>query len=457
MKRETILVVDDELSMREFLQIMLAKEGYNVIAADGGESALLLLDQEPYDLMLCDMKMPRVSGLDVLKRSREKHPQVPVILITAYSTSESAMEAMKVGAYDYIQKPFQVDEIKLIIQNALEKRHLVAENVQLKEDLYRKYRFDNIIGGSDAMLRVYELINKVAPGKANILISGESGTGKELVARAIHFNGPRRDKPFVTVNCGAIPENLLESELFGHKKGSFTGAVANKIGLFETARDGTIFLDEIGDLNKNLQVKLLRVIQDKIFTPVGGTEEIEVDIRVISATNRDLEEEVKTGNFREDLFWRLNVIQIKLPPLRERTEDIPRLAMHFLEKYASEQGKEINKISAGTMALLENYEYPGNARELENIIERAVALETTGVISPQSLPTKLYAAPVPCEPPVMEIPPEGLDLEKTLDELEKSLLLRAIEKAEGVKTRAADLLKLSFRSFRYRLEKHSIE
>jgi len=456
-KKETILIVDDELSMREFLQIMLEKEGYNVAAADGGESAMLFIDREPYDLMLCDMKMPRVSGLDVLKRSREKYPQVPVILITAYSSSESAMEAMKVGAYDYIQKPFLVDEIKLIIQNALEKRQLLAENIKLKEDLYRKYRFESLVGGSEAMLRVYELINKVAPGKANVLISGESGTGKELVARAIHFNGPRRDMPFVTVNCGAIPENLLESELFGHKKGSFTGAVANKIGLFETARDGTIFLDEIGELNKNLQVKLLRVIQDKIFTPVGGTEEIEVDIRVISATNRDLEEEVKAGNFREDLFWRLNVIQVRLPPLWERPDDIPRLAMYFLEKYAKEQDKEIGKISAGAMALLENYDYPGNVRELENIIERAVALETTGVISPQSLPPKLYAAPVPCETPLMEIPPDGLELEKVMDELEKSLLLRAIEKADGVKTRAAELLKLSFRSFRYRLEKHGIE
>lgn len=457
MKKETILIVDDELSMREFLQILLAKEGYGVLMADGGEKALGVIEQEPYDLMLCDMRMPRVGGIEVLKKSRERHPDAPVIIITAYSSSESAIEAMKVGAYDYIQKPFQVDDIKLIIHNALEKRRLLAENVKLKEDLYRKYQLDNLVGRSEAMLKVYELIHKVAPSKANVLISGESGTGKELVARAIHFNGPRRDAPFVTVNCGAIPENLLESELFGHKKGSFTGAIANKRGLFEAANEGTIFLDEIGELDKNLQVKILRVAQDRTFTPVGGTEELEVDVRVISATNKDLEEQVRLGNFREDLYWRLNVIQIKLPPLRERSDDIPRLAVHFLEKYAKEQGKEIGKISAGAIALLENYEYQGNVRELENIIERAVALETTGVITPQSLPARLQAASQPCAPLTMDIPPDGIDLEKTLDEIEKNMLLQAIQMSDGVKTKAADLLKLSFRSLRYRLDKHGIE
>lgn len=457
MKRATILVVDDELSMREFLEIMLDKEGYEVLTASSGEEALQLIGEASYDLMLCDMKMPRISGLEVLKKSQELYPHVPVIIITAYSTSESAMEALKIGAYDYIQKPFQVDEIKLIIQNALEKKQLLTENIQLKEDLYKKYRLDNIIGGSEAMLKVFELIHKVAPSKANVLISGESGTGKELVARAIHFNGPRRNKPFVTVNCGAIPENLLESELFGHKKGAFTGAIANKRGLFEMAHGGTIFLDEIGELNKNLQVKILRVIQDKTFTPVGGTEEIEVDVRVISATNRELEEEVKAGNFREDLYWRLNVIQIKLPPLRERVEDIPRLAMYFLEKYAKEQNKNITKFSAGAMALLENYDYPGNVRELENIVERAVALESGSVISPQSLPARLQAVTAPCQSPQISLPPDGIDLEKTIDEIEKTLLLQALERSGGVKTKAAELLKLSFRSFRYRLEKFGLE
>lgn len=450
-------MVDDELSMREFLEIMLDKEGYEVLTASSGEEALQLIGEANYDLMLCDMKMPRVSGLEVLKKSQELYPNVPVIIITAYSSSESAMEALKIGAYDYIQKPFQVDEIKLIIQNALDKKQLLTENIQLKEDLYKKYRLDNIIGGSEAMLKVFELIHKVAPSKANVLISGESGTGKELVARAIHFNGPRRNKPFVTVNCGAIPENLLESELFGHKKGAFTGAIANKRGLFEMAHGGTIFLDEIGELNKNLQVKILRVIQDKTFTPVGGTEEIEVDVRVISATNRELEEEVKAGNFREDLYWRLNVIQIKLPPLRERVEDIPRLAMYFLEKYAKEQNKNITKFSAGAMALLENYDYPGNVRELENIVERAVALESGSVISPQSLPSRLQAVSAPCQSPQISLPPDGIDLEKTIDEIEKTLLLQALERSGGVKTKAAELLKLSFRSFRYRLEKFGLE
>jgi len=403
------------------------------------------------------MKMPGIGGMEVLKKSKELRPNIPVIIITAYSTSDSAREAMKVGAYDYLQKPFDLEDMKLIINNALERGQLLAENIQLKEYLSHTYGIDSIIGDSPPMLRVYELIHKVAPGKANVLITGESGTGKELVARAIHFNGPRKNRPFVTVNCGAIPENLIESELFGHKKGAFTGAVANKRGLIEAAGRGTLFLDEISELDKNLQVKLLRAIQDKIITPVGETEEIEVDVRIISASNRDLEEEVKNGNFREDLYWRLNVIQIKLPTLRERRGDIPKLAVHFLAKFAEEQGKQISSISPGAMAVLEEHACPGNVRELENIIERAVALETGTVITPQSLPMRLREKKAAGDTVPLKLPPEGMDIEKALEDIERDLIEQAIEAAGGVKSKAAELLGLSFRSFRYRLEKFGKE
>ncbi len=454
---ETILVVDDELSMREMLQIALEKEGYRVLLAENGKRAIQVMETERYDLLLCDMKMPKADGMEVLKKAKEIRSNVPVIIITAFSTSESAREAMKVGAYDYLQKPFDLEDMKLIIKNALERGQLLAENIQLKRHLYRTYGLESIIGDSPAMLRVYEFIHKVAPGKANVLITGESGTGKELVARAIHFSGDRKNRPFITVNCGAIPENLIESELFGHKKGSFTGAIANKRGLVEAADEGTLFLDEIGELDKNLQVKLLGAIQNKIITPVGGTEEIEVDVRIISASNRDLEAEVKNGNFREDLYWRLNVIPITLPPLRERKGDIPKLATHFLEKYATEQGKQISSISPGAMALIEEYDYPGNVRELENIIERAISLETGTVMTPQSLPARLREKTPPSDAVALELSSEGIDLEETLSEIERKLLEQAIETAGGVKSKAAELLGLSFRSFRYRLEKFGIE
>ena len=453
----TILVVDDELSMREMLQIALEKEGYSILLAKNGAMAMEMMKHNEYDLLLCDMKMPGVTGMEVLKKSKGLHPNIPVIIITAFSTSESAREAMKVGAYDYLQKPFDLEDVKLIIKNALERGQLIAENIQLKDYICRTHGLDNIIGESPSMLKVYELIQKTAPGKANIMITGESGTGKELVARAIHFSGPRKDSPFVTVNCGAIPENLIESELFGHKKGSFTGAVANKRGLVEAASGGTLFLDEISELDKNLQVKLLRAIQEKTITPVGGIEEVEVDVRIISASNRDLEDEVNKGNFREDLFWRLNVIHMTLPSLRERKGDIPKLAIHFLAKYTKEQGKPVSSISHGAMALLEEYDFPGNVRELENIIERAVSLEAGTVITPQSLPARLREKEEAEGVLTLKLPTEGMNLEKELADIERSLLEQAIEEAGGVKTKAAELLGLSFRSFRYRLEKFGIE
>ena len=455
---EKILVVDDELSMREFLEIMLKKSGYEVDCVADVEEALLRVENDLYDLVITDVIMPKMNGLELLKKIKEVSPETVVVMMTAYATTETAVEAMKEGAYDYITKPFKVDEIKLVIQKALEKKKLFRENVLLRQELKTRYNFGNIIGASPEMVKVYELIQRVADTKTNILITGDSGTGKELVAKAIHFNSARRDKPFVTINCGAIPENLLESELFGHVKGSFTGAVVNKVGLFELADNGTIFLDEVGELSLSLQVKILRVIQEKTFKRVGGTEDQQVDVRILAATNRELEEEVSRGKFREDLYYRLNVIQIKLPPLRRRIEDIPILAQHFVEKYSRELGKEVIKISKEALDVLVRYHYPGNVRELENIIERSVALETSNVILPETLPPVVYKREKePAGLGEIVIPPEGLPLEKMVEDLERRLLFGALRKAGGVKKRAAKLLHLSFRSFRYRLEKYGIE
>lgn len=455
---EKILVVDDELSMREFLEIMLKKAGYDVENVADPEQALLRIENDSYDLVITDVLMPRMNGLELLKKIKEVSPEVIVLMMTAFASTETAVQAMKEGAYDYITKPFKVDEIQLIIEKALEKKRLFRENVSLKKELEIRYNFGNLIGSSSEMLKVYDLIRRVTDTKANILITGESGTGKELVAKAIHHNSSRRDRPFVTVNCGAIPENLLESELFGHVKGAFTGAVVNKIGLFEAANYGTIFLDEVGELTLGLQVKILRVIQEKVFKRVGGTEDQRGDVRIVTATNRDLEEEVARGRFREDLYYRLNVIQIKLPPLRRRPEDIPILAQHFVEKYSEELGKEVVKISKEAMDVLIRYHYPGNVRELENIIERSVALETANVVLPETLPPVVHKARR--EPAAFDgvtIPAEGLSLEKLVEDLERRLLISALRKAGGVKKRASRFLQLSFRSFRYRLEKYGID
>ena len=376
MLKDKILVADDEQSMREFLDIMLKKEGYKVSLASNGEEVIKLIEKDIFDLVLMDIRMPRLDGISTLKKIKAISPETIVIMITAYASADTAIKAMKEGAYDYITKPFKVEEIKLIIKNALEKKNLQKENILLKQVVRDRYHFENIIGQSSKMLDLYKLLEKVAPTKTNILITGESGTGKELVAKAIHYNSPRKEKPFVTLNCGAIPESLIESELFGHMKGAFTDAIATKKGLFEVADEGTIFLDEISELPLLMQVKLLRVLQDREFKRVGGTEDIRVDVRIISATNKDLEEAVREKRFREDLFYRLNVIQIKLPPLRERREDIPLLAMHFLKKYSEELNKNILTISPEALRILLNYDYPGNVRELQNIIERAVALES---------------------------------------------------------------------------------
>ena len=448
-----ILVIDDDQGMREFLEILLIREGYEVASASGGKEAIGLCKKHKFDLAITDLKMPRVNGIDVLKSIKEISPKTMVILITAYASGETAVTAMKEGAYDYLEKNFDVEELKAVIKDALSKKGIKEEDALFMKDAEDALSFGNMIGKSKGMLKVYSLVKKVADTTANILITGESGTGKELVAKAIHENSSRKDKLFVVINCGGIPENLLESELFGYMKGSFSGAYADKPGLFELAHRGTIFLDEIGELPQFLQVKLLRVVQEKTFRRIGGTEDIKVDARIISATNQDLEQKVKNSSFREDLYYRLNVIPVKIPPLRERNEDIPLLTSYFIEKYSKEFEKEIKKISPYALRLLMQYPFPGNVRELENIIERSVALETTNIILPENLVmpetgeidenTALNAG----------IPDEGINLNDELARIEMLLIKKALQKANGSKTKAAKYLNISFDSLRYRLEK----
>lgn len=450
-----ILVADNERSIRELLSITLKKEGYDVSTADGGEAALEAVRRESFDLVISDVRMPKVDGIEVLKVVKELAPDTGVIMITAFSSTETAVEAMKLGAYDYITKPFKLDEIKLIIGNALERKRLREENLNLRKQLETQYRFENIIGKSPKILEMFDTIRKIADSPSTVMITGESGTGKELVARAIHFNSYRREKPFISVNCGAIPEGLMESELFGHVKGSFTGAVANRVGLFSAADGGSLFLDEITEIPPLLQVKLLRAIQEREIRRVGDARDTKVDVRLIAASNKDLGEAMADGTLREDLFYRLNVIPIHLPPLRERREDIPLLVSHFLQKFGKELGKEVQGMSAEALELLEAYHWPGNTRELENVIERAIVLGREDALTVDSLPEAVRRRP----PPVgvdLDLPPEGMDLEATLDQIEKRLLQRALERTNGVQTRAAELLKMTFRQFRYKLQKHGL-
>ncbi len=453
-----ILIVDDEQSMRDFLAIMLRKEGYDVMTAEDGKEALKAIEQDIYDLVITDIKMPGIDGLEVLRTVKGLSPKTFVIVITAYSSTEDAVSAMKQGALDYITKPFEIEKIKLVIKNALDRKKLNEEHDYYKRQYEHQFDTGNIIGNSDSILQIFDMIKRVSPSKSTVLITGGSGTGKELIAHAIHQNSPRQKQPFVAVNCGAIPESLLESELFGHIKGAFTGAIANKTGLFELADHGTLFLDEIGELPLMIQVKLLRVLQEKQFKRVGGIKDISLDVRIITATNRELPKMVQENTFREDLFYRLNVIPIHLPSLRKRREDIPLLANHFLEKYNREIGKHFTHISQAAMQQLLAYNWPGNVRELENTIERAVALESEPIIHLSSLPetirgvTEQFAPVIP-----VDIPPEGIHLENIVDEVEKDLLVKALEKTGWVKKHAAKLLHLSFRSFRYRLDKYDID
>ena len=453
--RARVLVVDDERSMREFLEIFFRDEGYEAVAVGDVQSALLHLESDDFDVVISDMQLPRGSGLDVLRAVQERAPEAVVVMITAFATTENAISAMKEGAYDYITKPFKVDEIRMVVEKALEKKLLSSENRRLRSELRGQSRDRSVLGRSRPMHRVMELVAQVAPTRTNVLISGESGTGKEMVARAIHRQGDRRERPFVAVNCAAIPENLLESELFGHVKGAFTGAVQQKPGLFEVADKGTLFLDEVAELTPPLQVKLLRVIQEKTIRRVGGTGDRRVDVRILAATNKNLQEEVRAGRFREDLYYRLNVIEIELPPLRDRLDDIPLLVAHFVEKHSAELERPVRGVSEAAMQRILAHDFPGNVRELENVIERAVALCPGEQIDTEALPPALLAPAPRSDAP--RIPPEGVDLEALTGEYEKGLLLEALDRAHGVKKRAASLLGISFRSFRYRLEKLGIE
>ncbi len=451
-----ILVVDDDRGMREFLDIMLTREGYDVKSAGDGKEALTLCRKHTFDLVVTDLKMPKVDGIDFLKGIKEISPETMVILITAYASGETAVAAMKEGAYDYLEKNFDVEEFKETIRDALNKKGVKKEDALFMKSMADAVSFGNLIGKSREMIEVYSLIKKVADTTASVLITGESGTGKELVARAIHDNSPRKNMPFVVINCGGIPENLLESELFGHMKGSFTGAYSDKAGLFENAGGGTIFLDEIAELPPVLQVKLLRVLQEKTFRRVGGQKDIKVDVRIISATNKNLEQNVKDGSFREDLYYRLNVIMINIPPLRERKEDIPVLTKFFVEKYSKEFGKEIKKISSYAMELLMEYRFPGNVRELENIIERSVTLETGNIILPENLEISENGKPYRVISWNTDIPDAGISLSDEMEKIERELIKKALKKANGSKTKAAKYLNISFDSLRYRLEKLDI-
>ncbi|MGD8254761.1 MAG: sigma-54 dependent transcriptional regulator [Syntrophobacterales bacterium] len=455
----SILVVDDENSMREFLEIMLQKEGYQVATAAGGGEAINILKKNGFDLVITDIRMKEIDGLEVLKKCKEIHPNTVVIMISAYASTSTAVEAMKWGAYDYLPKPFKVKEIKTVIQDALATAQSQEPEEEAAADKASATDYHGIVGESPELKKILELIPRIAAATSNVLITGESGTGKELIAKAIHRESPRKDKPFVVVNCGSVPETLMESELFGHKKGSFTGATATRSGLFEAAHQGTLFLDEMAELHPPVQVKLLRAVQEKTFKMVGGSEEISVDVRIISATNRDLESEVMDGKFREDLYYRLNVINIHMPPLRERPDEIPLLAQHFLEKYSEQMGKDIRKISSYAMDLLKSYNFPGNIRELENIIERSVALEASNIVLPDSLTLSSFKqtqVQSKTESVSLTMPQEGIDLDNVLGQLEKDLLQQALERTRGAKQKAAELLGISFRSFRYRLAKYGL-
>ena len=456
-----LLIVDDEPSMRTMLSYQLKKDGYDVLVAEDGARAVELLKKERVDILITDIRMPKLSGVDVLREAKGIDPEIVCIVMTAFASADTAVEALRLGAADYVTKsPNVKDELRLRVRKELERKHLLRENVMLKRALQSSHKFSNIIGRSDAMLSVFQLIETIAPTGSTVLISGESGTGKELAARAIHFNSPRKERPFVALNCGALSETLLDSELFGHMKGSFTGADTNKKGLIEVAEKGSILLDEIGEMSPLVQVKLLRVLQERKYRRLGGTEEVDADIRVIAATNRDLSKMVAEGAFREDLFYRINVIPIRLPALRERTEDIPLLADHFVLRFAKEMGKTITGISGGAIACLQAYGWPGNIRELENAIERAVALERTPSILVESLPEQVRgaaAAVTSATAPTENFPDNGFDLEQHVQHIEREYIAEALKRAGGVKVKAAELLGMSFRSFRYYMKKYDLK
>jgi two-component system response regulator PilR (NtrC family) len=457
-----ILIVDDERSMREMLAILLRREGHEVAVAENGRSALELIGSRPFDVIVSDARMPDVDGLDVLRQGRAANPSVIAIMMTAYGSPDLIKGVEQLGVNDYVEKPFNTEVLKFRIRKELDRKRLQQENVLLKRAMRTAHQFENIIGTSGTMLRVFELVDTIAPTGSTVLITGESGTGKELIARAIHVRSPRAERPFVAVNCGALTETLLDSELFGHVRGAFTGADSNKKGLIEVADKGTIFLDEIGEMSPMLQVKVLRVLQDRRYRRVGGTDEIDADIRIIAATNRDLAKMVTDGQFREDLFYRINVIPVRMPPLRERTGDIPQLAEHFVGKFAAQMKKDITGITPAAMVGLAKYAWPGNVRELENAMERAVALERTGEIQVESLPDSVtggepsVSALVASAAASSALPDHGFDLEQHVQDLEREYIAEALRRSNGVKVKAAELLGMSFRSFRYYMKKYNL-
>jgi len=450
-----LLIVDDERSMREYLEILFSEEGHDVAVAEDAAAALRALEAREHEVVITDLMLGRGSGLDLLKTIKQKRPATEVIVMTAFSTTEAAIQAMKLGAYDYVTKPVKNTELTVLVEKALEKSSLARDNELLRQELSGRGRLDRMVGRSKAMQEVFALVEKVAPSRATVLITGESGTGKELVARAVHARSPRGQGPFVPVNCGAIPEGLIESELFGHVRGAFTGAQEARQGLFNAAHGGTLFLDEIGELPPQLQVKLLRAIQERRIRAVGATDDVEVDARVVAATNLDLTAQVQAGKFREDLYYRLNVIQIRVPPLRERREDVLLLAEHFLRRFAAEHGRGPLSLSREARRLLDEYSFPGNVRELENLIERAVTLSDGPEVTSFALPAPLRGArlQLPTEGPL----PEGFSIEGYLDGRERELIDRALAQANGVKKDAAALLGLTFRQFRHRYKKLSGE
>ncbi len=441
MPQGRILVVEDDPHLAQVFVDVLALEGHEVAMASDGETAIQMGDEHGYDVVLIDLHLPHADGFQVLAHLRRVSPSSSAIMVTGYGSIESAVEAMKQGACDYITKPVTFDQLRIVVKKALDVQHLQRENRRLRQQLKRKYRFEHLLGTSWAMQQVFQLIEKVADVESTVLICGETGTGKELVARAIHFNSRRAERPLITVNAGAIPEGLLESELFGHERGAFTGATRTRMGRFELANGGTIFLDEVGDMSPALQVKLLRALQEQRFERVGGTKSIGVDVRIVAATNKDLEEAVARGEFREDLYYRLSVIPLTLPPLRARKEDIPLLLQHFLDQFNRMRHRQVHGVSPHALDVLLNYPWPGNVRELENLVDRLVVLKGQGVIQPEDLPEKMQG-PWTTAPavPMMDIPEEGFRLHKAVTEFEQALISTALQKADGVKHRAAQLL-----------------
>ncbi|HXI13060.1 MAG TPA: sigma-54 dependent transcriptional regulator [Thermoanaerobaculia bacterium] len=450
----SLLIVDDEASLRDFLTIVFEGEGWKVESVESLAEARIQFAKEEPDVILCDLMLADGSGIDFIKEVKTQKPSLPIIMITAFTSTRSAVEALKAGAFDYIAKPFDIEELKIIVRKAFERLELEDENIHLRNALEERFTFNNIIGRSRKMQEIFSIVARIAPNTSTVLISGESGTGKELIARAIHYNSGRRGK-FVSINCGALPENLLESELFGHERGAFTGAIREKKGLLQEAERGTVFLDEIGEMTTAMQIKLLRVLQDRVVRKVGGNAEVQVDVRILTATNRDLAESIQKGTFREDLFYRINVIPIELPPLRHRKEDIPLLAHHFISKFCSSMGMPQKRISVDAMRVLEKYAWPGNVRELENVIERTIALEPEDVVTTRSLPDQVVLG-LETAGGLWEIPDEGMSLEKHLETIGKTFMLKALARTDGVQTQAAELLQMSFRSFRYYAKKYDL-